>query len=592
MNSTDIAGDDFIVTIDLDDPNESFAEYWSRIFVADHIKQKLVNYSELERRVASRLDRMTFHRHGVVLLAGPPGTGKTSLAKGAANEIATRRDTPTLYQRIRIQKLFSSGFGDTPELVDEAFNEIIEIAQYGDVYQVVLIDEVESLFSNRTMLAGDTDPMDAVRAVNRALERLDDLAEYPNVFVIATSNQPDIVDSAFADRTDAQLYIGMPDDEQRTAIFVDVFSRLNETFGTELPTAQADLNRLVRLSEGFSGRRIRKILYSALASSEETTTDPSQLAYGQVCKEFDRKRTDRFDDGRRIDTKTGDVNEAEDDIVRPPVAEDTSRAAKSRSLEDTSDHGHGESHSRVPLGDSVDRERDRKRHEHEGKHTGSGDPSRSDGAPTSPKGPNDLAPMESGDRTDQGVDHRDDGDTPNTQGADGDRIDDEAGDAVSNLGTKQNDEDNPPDDPSDRSTIRFARRVMFDPTVRAPHLALRDDVRAFLNETLATAGYDGDGVDGVLDTAEAEEFLYELCMGRRLDQIRVTIDNVVVDIDVIRDHTGRSNLRVPTAEAIPTIPSDATIKFTFVHTDDGAAVDVTFPDVPGADIEFVSASSA
>lgn len=46
-----------------------------------------------------------------------------------------------------------------------------------DENQVVLIDEMESLFSNRTILAGDTDPMDVIHAVNPALERLDDLAE-------------------------------------------------------------------------------------------------------------------------------------------------------------------------------------------------------------------------------------------------------------------------------------------------------------------------------------------------------------------------------------------------------------------------------
>lgn len=298
--SGDVSGADFVRRYDLAEVD--WTEYWERIYIDEQDKEKLINYGLLEQQLqAAAFDQMTLSRHGAVLLSGPPGTGKTSLAKGAANELAAELDREELgiervvFKQIEVRNLLSSDHGDTPKLVEEAFDRVIKGGQRGHTYQVVLLDEVESLFANRGLL-GETDPMDAIRAVNTALDCLDALSDLNNVYVIATSNQPGAVDSAFVDRTDEQLYIGNPEAKHRRRILEDIFSRLEDAFDTQLSPTESQIDSLVELSAGFSGRRIRKSVLSALARDESTVRDPRLLSVDQLVNEFERKRS-MIDDG-------------------------------------------------------------------------------------------------------------------------------------------------------------------------------------------------------------------------------------------------------------------------------------------------------
>lgn len=286
---------DFIREYDLTEVD--WTDYWERIYIDSQDKAKLVNYGLLEQQLQTEtFDQMTLSRHGAVLLSGPPGTGKTTLAKGAANELARNLDRESLdvsellFKQVEVRHLFSSDHGDSPKLVEEAFDAVITDAKDGDIYQVVLLDEVESLFSNRTDLT-DTDPMDAIRAVNTALDSLDAIAEVNNVYVIATSNQPGAVDSAFRDRTDEQIYVGNPAPEHRQAILEDIFEHLHGSFGAQISPTEAELEELVKLSRGFSGRRMRKSVLSALARDKKTVRDPANLSIEHIIREFTHKKS-------------------------------------------------------------------------------------------------------------------------------------------------------------------------------------------------------------------------------------------------------------------------------------------------------------
>lgn len=311
-----------------------WTDHWERIYIDEQDKAKLLNYGLLEQQLQSKsFDQMTLSRHGAVLLSGPPGTGKTSLAKGAANELAKRLDRTSLgveqvvFKQIAVRNLFSSDHGDSPKLVEEAFDDVIEEAEQGEIYQILLLDEVESLFANRGNL-GKTDPMDAIRAVNTALDSLDALAEVDNVYVISTSNQPGAVDSAFVDRIDEQIYVGNPAPKHRREILDDVFDHLRRTFDTHLSPSREQMDQLVALSNGFSGRRMRKSVLSALARDHATVRDPANLSIDQLLEEFTQKKS-MLENAENDYVRLGDMPEQISEIERreertdhPPFQED------------------------------------------------------------------------------------------------------------------------------------------------------------------------------------------------------------------------------------------------------------------------------
>jgi len=291
--------DEFVRYRRLTDDDVDWSDHWNRIYVDQVTKEKVVNYGLIEAALGE-VDQLTFSQHSTVLLYGPPGTGKTSLARGAGHVLAKRLPLDNLgldhvsFKQLRVKNLLSSDHGDTPDLVQAAFDRIKEGAQQGHTFQIVLLDEVESLFSDRSLL-GETDPMDAIRAVNTALENLDDLAHLDNVYVIATSNQPGAVDRAFLDRTDEQLHLGLPGSDHRESIVTDVLVDLRESVGLELSLSDDQRDTLVELSEGMSGRRLRKTFLSTLTRDARLVADPSALTFDDLAAEFERQRRQTAD---------------------------------------------------------------------------------------------------------------------------------------------------------------------------------------------------------------------------------------------------------------------------------------------------------
>lgn len=292
---------DFVRRYDLDEVD--WSDQWERIYIDPRSKEKIVNYGLLEPSLhVDGFDRMTLNRHGAILLVGPPGTGKTTLARGAGYELANRLDLRKLgleqaiFKQVEMRHLFSKRHGDSPKLVKRVFEGITDEAREGDTFQVVLLDEVESLFSNRRTLT-DTDPMDAIRAVNMALDSLDELATVDNVYVISTSNQPEVVDDAYVDRTDEQIHIGYPGPEIRRRILEDVVEHLDEGFDAALSPIDDEMDRLVELTDGFSGRRIRKSALAALARDEATVEDPGKVTAEALLAEVEERRAETGEDG-------------------------------------------------------------------------------------------------------------------------------------------------------------------------------------------------------------------------------------------------------------------------------------------------------
>lgn len=149
----------------------------------------------------------------VVLLHGPPGTGKTTLCKALAQKLSIRlsnRYPNGQLIEINAHSLFSKWFSESGKLVLKMFDHIRELLEEDDSFICILIDEVESLTAARKSAMSGNEPSDAIRVVNAVLTQIDRLKNCNNVLILTTSNITGAIDLAFVDRADIKQYIGLP----------------------------------------------------------------------------------------------------------------------------------------------------------------------------------------------------------------------------------------------------------------------------------------------------------------------------------------------------------------------------------------------
>ncbi|KAM5264470.1 pachytene checkpoint protein 2 homolog [Ctenodactylus gundi] len=160
-------------------PAAEFHGLWDSLVYDVEVKSHLLNYVMTtllfsDKNVDSNI--ITWNR--VVLLHGPPGTGKTSLCKALAQKLTIRLSNRYRYGQlieINSHSLFSKWFSESGKLVTRMFQKIQDLIDDKEALVFVLIDEVESLTAARNACRSGAEPSDAIRVVNAVLTQLDQI---------------------------------------------------------------------------------------------------------------------------------------------------------------------------------------------------------------------------------------------------------------------------------------------------------------------------------------------------------------------------------------------------------------------------------
>lgn len=280
-------------------PDADLGALWESIVIDPDVKKRLLSQAVLNFTVRGKVPRAALPLHGVILLVGKPGTGKTSLAKGLANRTAESLSGASFnFLEIEPHSLTSSAMGKTQKAVMDLFSiSIAEAAASGPT--IVLLDEVETLAADRSKLSLEANPIDIHRATDAVLVQLDALAErLPNLLFVATSNFPQAIDAAFKSRCDLVVNIPLPDASACAHILKDALHQIGKVFPklATLPNSSA-FDKCAIECKGLDGRTIRKVVASALARDPQTAMDPNRLTLQDLMSAIKDAKTMHSDEG-------------------------------------------------------------------------------------------------------------------------------------------------------------------------------------------------------------------------------------------------------------------------------------------------------
>jgi transitional endoplasmic reticulum ATPase len=218
---------------------------WDRLVLPEKVE------SELEALQATIEDPEQARKFGVepptgALLVGPPGTGKTTVARVLAAQAHCS------FFPVSAADVTSKWAGESEQSIKRLFERARAAAP-----AIIFLDEADALGAAR----GDSDDAGYDRQLNQLLQEMDGLAGNRGVFVLAATNRPERLDPALTrgGRLSRTIEIPLPDPEGRSAML----ARMTEA----MPLAGVDLDALAARSDGFSGADLNALCQQAAVAA-------------------------------------------------------------------------------------------------------------------------------------------------------------------------------------------------------------------------------------------------------------------------------------------------------------------------------------
>lgn len=223
---------------------------WEDIGGLENVKRELQELIQYPVEHPEKFEKFGMSPSKGVLFYGPPGCGKTLLAKAIANECQAN------FISVKGPELLTMWFGESEANVREIFDKA-----RGSAPCVLFFDELDSIAVQRGSSAGDAGGA-ADRVLNQLLTEMDGMNSKKTVFIIGATNRPDIIDPALLrpGRLDQLIYIPLPDEKSREQIFKSVLRK-------SPIDPSVNFDQLVKFTQGFSGADITEICQRACKSA-------------------------------------------------------------------------------------------------------------------------------------------------------------------------------------------------------------------------------------------------------------------------------------------------------------------------------------
>ncbi|GBC69625.1 ATP-dependent zinc metalloprotease FtsH [archaeon HR01] len=218
---------------------------WEDIGGLATVKQKLIEVVEWPLKYPEKFQKLGIKPPKGILLYGPPGCGKTLLAKAVATESEAN------FISIKGPEIYSKWVGESEKAIRETFRKARQAAP-----SVVFLDEIESIAPRKDVMEDSSGV--ANRVASQLLAEMDGIEELTDIVVVGATNRPDLLDPAILrpGRFDRLIYIPPPDEKSRLEILT-IYTR-----GMPLD-ADISLEELASRTEGFSGADLESLCREA-----------------------------------------------------------------------------------------------------------------------------------------------------------------------------------------------------------------------------------------------------------------------------------------------------------------------------------------